>query len=288
MSAARALALGLVAVVGYLAGVAASGALSPLARRPLLDGLAPPAPYRWVKPPPDLTAANKPPAGIRFSVEMTAKGSELAAFSTEDGQVNVVLSEGAIPASPGQTAVEVTVDPLDPATLASPPAGLVVAGNAYRIRAHYRPSGRAVATFSGESSVGLVYPLLTTPLLRPSGHLVLASADGTGWERLVSTDNPGSHQVSAALARPGYLAAAVPMVAATAKGRARTGVLLVAGAAVVLIAAVVVLRRRLGGAGPPGRPRPGPSAAPGRPRPRRGGGQAGKGRPNPARRRRRR
>ena len=52
--------LALLAGVGivtlYLAGAAVSGRASILARRPLLDGLAPPTPYRWVNPPPDLAA----------------------------------------------------------------------------------------------------------------------------------------------------------------------------------------------------------------------------------------
>jgi len=39
-------------VLLYLAGATLSGRASLLARRPLLDGLAPPVPYRWVKPPP--------------------------------------------------------------------------------------------------------------------------------------------------------------------------------------------------------------------------------------------
>ena len=38
-------------VVLYLAGAAVSGRASISARRPLLDGLAPPTPYRWVTRP---------------------------------------------------------------------------------------------------------------------------------------------------------------------------------------------------------------------------------------------
>ena len=85
----------------YLAGAALSGRVSPLARRPLLDGLAPPVPYRWVKPPPDLAASNKPPASLRASVKLTPTGSQIGAFATSDGQVNLVLSEGAVPARAG-------------------------------------------------------------------------------------------------------------------------------------------------------------------------------------------
>ena len=74
-----ALLAGVGIVVLYLAGAAVSGRASILARRPLLDGLAPPTPYRWVSPPPDLAASNKPPASTRFTVELTANGSRLGA-----------------------------------------------------------------------------------------------------------------------------------------------------------------------------------------------------------------
>ena len=131
--------VGIVAL--YLAGAAVSGRASILARRPLLDGLAPPTPYRWVNPPPDLAASNKPPASTRFNLELAPEGSQLGAFSTSDGQVNLVLSQGAVPPRAGQTGVEVTVDPVDPATLGPVPSGLVGAGNAYRIQAGYQPSG---------------------------------------------------------------------------------------------------------------------------------------------------
>ena len=180
--------VGIVAL--YLAGAAVSGRASILARRPLLDGLAPPTPYRWVNPPPDLAAGNKPPASTRFTLGLALEGSQLGAFSTGDGQVNLVLSQGAVPPRSGQTGVEVTVDPADPATLGPVPSGLVGAGNAYRIQASYQPSGAKVEALGGQSSVGLVYPLLTTAVADTGGHQVLSSADGRAWEVLPSTDTP--------------------------------------------------------------------------------------------------
>jgi hypothetical protein len=259
----------------YLAGAALSGRASPLTRRPLLDGLAPPVPYRWVKPPPDLAASNKPPASLRASVKLTATGSQIGAFATSDGQINLVLSEGAVPAQAGQTSVAVSIDPVDPATLAPAPPGLLVAGNAYRIQAAYRPSSARIDTLGGRSSVGLVYPLLATAIASPSGHLVLASADGRGWQRLQSTDTPGTHQVSAGLATTGYVMAAVPPAGpggGGGNGRGRV-LLLAGGVAVLLVAAAVLARRRLAAAGPASR-RP---ARPAGPRP------GGTGRPGPAR-----
>jgi hypothetical protein len=243
-------------VVLYLAGAVVSGRASTPARRALLDGLAPPTPYRWVNPPPDLAAGNKPPASTRFTVELTANGSRLGAFSTSDGQLNLVLSEGGVAARPGQTGVEVAVDPVDPATLGAAPSGLVVAGNAYRIRASYRPSGRKVEALGGQSSVGLVYPLLATAVADPGGHVVLSSADGRTWEQLPSTDTPGTHQVSAGLKRTGYVQVGVaPSQGSGSDPRDRI-LLLGTGIAVVIVVAALVLRlRERSRAGPPSRGR---------------------------------
>ena len=239
------LLVGVGIVVLYLAGAVVSGRASILARRPLLDGLAPPTPYRWVNPPPEQAANNKPPASTRFTVELTAQGSRLGAFSTSDGQINLVLSEGAVPARPGQTGVEVAVDPIDPATLGPAPSGLIVAGNAYRIQASYRPSGHKVEALGGQSSVGLVYPLLATAVADPSGHVVLSSADGRAWERLPSTDTPGTHQVSAGLNRTGYVEVGVAPASGGSGGDPRARILLLgSGIAVVIVAAALVLRLR--------------------------------------------
>jgi hypothetical protein len=232
-------------VVLYLAGAAVSGRASILARRPLLDGLAPPAPYRWVTPPSDLAASNKAPASTRFTVELGADGSRLGAFSTGDGQVNLVLSEGAVPARSGQKGVEVSIDPVDPASLGPVPAGLVAAGNAYRIQASYQPSGAQVEALGGQSSVGLVYPLLATAVADPGGHQVLSSADGQAWEALQSTDTPGTHQVSARLARTGYVLVGVPPSQGGSGGDPRNRILLLgSGIAAVIVVAALVLRLR--------------------------------------------
>jgi hypothetical protein len=231
-------------VVLYLVGAAVSGRASILARRPLLDGLAPPAPYRWVTPPADLAASNKPPASTRFTVQLGTDGSQLGAFSTSDGQVNLVLSQGAVPPRSGQLSVEVSIDPVDPAALGPVPAGLVSAGNAYRIQASYQPSGAEVEALQGQSSVGLVYPLLATAVADPGGHQVLSSADGQAWEALQSTDTPGTHQVSARLARPGYVLVGVPP-SQGGSGDSRNRILLLGtGIAAVIVVAALVLRLR--------------------------------------------
>ncbi|HEX6675757.1 MAG TPA: hypothetical protein VF486_12110 [Actinomycetes bacterium] len=238
---------GLLAAAAYLAGALASGSLGPWARRPLLDGLAPRAPYRWVKPPPELASGNKPPSNGHFEAKLTGSGSQVGAFSTQDTQVTLILGQAAFKASAGQTNVAVDVTPVDPATLAGPPAGMLVAGNAYQVKASYLPSKQSIGTVDGELSVGLVYPLLSAPVADPAGHVVLHSRDGRAWTQLPSVDVPGTHQVNAQLGEPGYLMAAVPAGAANRNSLIdrlyRQGPL-VAGALLLLFAAVFFFRRR--------------------------------------------
>ena len=282
-----ALWLGLAAVAVYLVGAAGSGALSPAARRPLLDGLAPPSPYRWVKPPAALAGQNKPPAAGTFEVPMRAKGSGLGAFSTSDGQYNVIFGENAFSPSRGQTTVVADVTPLDPGSLGPVPTGLLAAGNAYRLRARYAPSKRPIQAFAGEVNATLIYPLPGLPI--SAAHTLLYSRDGRAWVTVDTSDAPGPHTATGRLPGPGYLLVAVPPAPAypdAAGGRLRWLLALILLGAI--IAAVVYHRRRAGARRPPpqGRPaqtRPRPvrppagrvtsqgdaqPAEPGRPRPR--------------------
>ncbi len=235
---------GLAVALAYLAGAALSGRQSPLTRRPLLDGLAPPPPYHWVKPPPELASGNRPPASASSTVRLGPGGSEVSAISTGDGQANLVLDSGAIAPSPGQSEVAVTVQPVDPGTLAPAPPGLLLAGNAYRIRFVYRPSGKAVATLAGKVTVALIFPLLATPVTSLFDHTVLVSADGRAWSRQASTTTPGTHQVASAIATPGYVVVAVPPAPPAQASANRTPLLIGLAVVGVLVAIAAVLLAR--------------------------------------------
>jgi hypothetical protein len=239
-------AAGAVVVVAYLAGSAVSGQLSPLARRPLLDGLAPPPPYHWVKPPPELSAGNRPPSGASGSVPLGPSGSQVTAISTGDGQANLLMEANAIAPAAGQRSVSVAIQAVDPAKLAAAPEGLVLAGNAYRIQFRYQPSGQPVTSLAGKATISLIFPLLPIPVSSAFDHTVLASADGRAWAKQSSTATPGSHQVAAALPAPGYVIAAVPPAPAQAAPPNRTPLYAgLAAAALVVAAAAVLLVRRL-------------------------------------------
>jgi hypothetical protein len=232
-------------VLAYLGGAVASGRHSPLARRPLLDGLAPPPPYHWVKPPPELAPTNKPPASVRQTVRLTSAGSEVSAIATGDGQASLVLEANAFAPSPGASEVAVAIDPLDPAGLAPAPQGLVLAGNAYRMRFTYQPSGKP-ATVGGKATAVLIYPLLPIPVGSLFDYTMLGSPDGKAWERQQSTATPGSHQLAATLKTPGYVIVAVPPAPAASPAPNRVPLIAgLAAAALVIIAGAVVLTRRL-------------------------------------------
>ena len=176
MSRRNAVVAGLVCVTVYAALAALSGHLSPLANGPLLDGIGPPQPYRWVNPPPDLAATNQPPSSGVFHVPLDPNGSRPEVFVTSDNQITIVVPQGAFPKEAGQIEIVLKVTPLDPATLASPGANLTIFGNAYRLQATYQPSGDRVDLKLPLDAI-LLYPVTpnlhapsTSSTRRPTGR----------------------------------------------------------------------------------------------------------------------
>jgi hypothetical protein len=194
---------GAAAVLAYLALALASAGLSPLARGPLLDGLGPLAPYRWVAPPPELAATNQPPSSGRFDVTLGAQGSEPATFVLSDNQATFILPGGVFASKAGQVQVRLRVDPVDPATLGPPPSGMTVFGNAYRLRASYRPSGEPVQELLAPIDAYLVYPVTAT--LLSANHRVATSPDGRTWTLQDGTDSHPLQQVEGSVPTLGYV-----------------------------------------------------------------------------------
>jgi hypothetical protein len=241
--------VGAVAMALVYVGLAAFSAwLSPLARRPVLDGLAPVAPYRWVSPPPELADGNQPPAEGSFEIRLSAEGSEPGVFITTDNQVTVVVDRGAFPSREEDRTVRLTVTPLDPATLGPLPDGLTAFGNALELRAGYEPSGRPIRQVDRSIRFIAVYP--TTQTLHATTHELLRSDDGQTWTALPSQDAPGIQQVEASVDRPGYLLVAGeltpnPVTTTPAGGTDPVVVVvLVASAAAMLIGAAFLVRGR--------------------------------------------
>src|SRR5260221_481292 len=158
----RAAPVALVFALLYVAGAAVSGHLSPTARRPILDGIAPAEPYRWVNPPPGSVANNLAPTSGDFTIRMGPKGSHADAVTIPDAQVTFILVENLFPPSKGATSVRLLVEPVDPATLGSfNDPSLQITGNAYRVRAIYEPSGIFVSKFNSPLEAIVVYPFTT-------------------------------------------------------------------------------------------------------------------------------
>ncbi len=276
---AVALVLGVAATASYLAGAALSGHLSILARLPVLDGLTPPPPYRWVSPPPSLAAGNKPATGKKFTIALKPAGSVAGVFATPDGQANLVLSQNAIPRSGQDASVSLSIEPLAPSGLGAPPDGFTIQGNVYRVQASYSPSGAPVGTLRAPSEAILSYPAAAGPHRR---HFLLESADGKTWTKLPdSIDSAGQLQVTATITSLGNLAVATKGSSQPVPGSSgssgevwltRILVLAVVGVAVVIAVLQRRQRRRQRASARHGAGRPaqgGKASRPGQPPPRR-------------------
>ena len=161
----RALAWGLAAAIVYV--VVAPYVWRAVPARLLYEGEAPPAPYRWVHPPPSLARDNQAPSGGGGQIGVSATGSGSASILTDDAQAGVIFPHDAVAPQPGVTAAIVHITPVDAATVAPPPSGWVFDGNGYRVEAAYR-NGRPIVLRRPVTPV-LRYPRHATVLLRWNG-----------------------------------------------------------------------------------------------------------------------
>ena len=172
----RAVAAGIAIVALYAASAWFSGQLSPLARRPLLDGLAPPTPYRWVDPPPELASTNLAPAPGTFRVELGNRGTLTAVLTTTDAQVTLILPKGSFALAEGERSIEVSIEPLAAAEVDPPLPPLEIEGNVYLLEATYVPSDEP-AELAAEARVVLTYPFSTG--VHPENTIVHSTEDTT-------------------------------------------------------------------------------------------------------------
>jgi hypothetical protein len=150
-----------------------------------------------VNPPQEAARDNQQPAAASGEVPLGPDGSAFANITPEDTQVVVVLQDKAVPPHPPDTAVVVTVTPVDALTLGPLPAKMTPQSNAYRVEVAYRPSGTAVAEFRGTtSSIALVGAAATDALL--------FSGDGKSWAARPTTPLGTSHGLETPFAGRGY------------------------------------------------------------------------------------
>ena len=160
-------ALYIVAAVVFTQGV-------PL--RLLYDGEMPPPPYRWMRPPGDISGPSQPPQPGSGTIAFTGTGSRYSVVGTDDAQAWVVFSQDAVVREPGESTARVRITPLDPSTVPAPPPGMRLDGNAYRIQAVYATSGQPVR-LREVVTVMLRYPRHAQEILHASGSrwVVLAT-----------------------------------------------------------------------------------------------------------------
>jgi hypothetical protein len=231
-------ASGVLLIGAYLLGAAISGRLSPLARRPLLDGTLTPTAYRWVDPPPALAAQNQDPTPGMFRVKLTDAGSRTAVLSSQDTQVTVILEKAAFPAAQGQNAVEVTVTPIATSEVSPADRPLRLVGNAVRIEATYVPSGDPVSVEPNTARVVLVYPIV---LSQHPSHAIVSSPDGTAWTPAETNDLPSIQQADALVPTLAYVAVAEEPAASPSASDSGVNTTATVGIVAAIVALLVVL-----------------------------------------------
>jgi hypothetical protein len=224
--------------------------------RPIFDSAAPPPPYRWLKPPAELAADNIRAQGYTKTVPLTPSGSAETSVTTVDGQASLVLPKDSISPSPGQADVVIEMSPRDPLKIGPPPRGMVFDGNAYEVKASYKPSGEP-AHLSGAAPVSLVlrYPIHANKILR---------WNGSAWETLKTTVAGPSLQVFSNIDDFGvFVAGGPPRPPSSGPGTTPWWAYALAGGGLVLVAAAAIARNRGQDPGQNGRaPGPGRGAGP--------------------------
>ncbi len=143
-----------------------------------LDGLLPPAPYNWVRPPPDLRATNLPPASGGGTVGMRNGVFEPGFVSTDDGQASLSFVPATFPVHGSDREVRIMITPEGAAPAF--PEQLTAHGNFYRIIATYLPSG----TLAQPPFAQLPLVTLRYPRHRADETVYVSGSGKEPWDRL--------------------------------------------------------------------------------------------------------
>jgi hypothetical protein len=195
------------------------------------DGFAPPSPvpYRWVSPPPELAAANRPPVAVHETVTVQP-GVQTLGVGTSDRQAQLLFQPGTFAGS-----APALVD-VQPETQFPRLAGIDASTNVYLIRAS------APLTMPG--TVRLLFSERSH-----GGRLYRADHPDGPWQAIGSVDPRGlPYYQGQTTALPAYFVGGAPTAVGT---RARASqptlqIVLIAGVVLVLLGAVPLLlvRRR--------------------------------------------
>ena len=142
-------------------------------------------PYHWAHPPQELAKDNQPPVPGTALVPLGPLGVQPGSVTTGDGQATVVFAENAVAPQVGESSIKVSLTPVDPSDVFSPPQGMRFDSNPYRIDAVYASSGKSV-TLRTPASVVLRYA---------TGATEMAWFSGSGWKALQTIAYAGGLQV---------------------------------------------------------------------------------------------
>ncbi|MGZ4205848.1 MAG: hypothetical protein ACXVQW_11210 [Actinomycetota bacterium] len=215
--------------------------------RPLYDSGSAPPPYRWVNPPANLKAGNTLPSAGQGTMTITAKGSPAYNLNTDDGQASLIFPPNGVVPKAGETKVNVTITPLDPATVAPPPTGLDYDGNAYRVTATYASSGAPIQIPKVTCDLANANACATVVLRYAFNATGLYLLNGTTWTQVKSQTATAALQIYGVTNQLGTFVAAGPTLppGQTRKPKSQTGNLIafIIGLAAILLGTFIARMR---------------------------------------------
>jgi hypothetical protein len=235
-----AIGLALVAVYGVVLAITLSGRDGV---RPLYDGFAPPARYRFVDPPPFFAAGNEQPEAATATVALRANGSAPISVSTGDGQVALNLAPAAVPAHGADRHVRVTITPESAEGVGRLPGGLRTNGNVYRVNLRYEPSGAPVRAVRDPGTLLVALPEVGESFFRSDRGRVWSAVDADALP-------PRNLSITTPFDGPGFYVSGtqLPLLPGPpAEGSSSVALVAGVGAAVLVVVLVgvgVLLRRR--------------------------------------------
>ncbi len=203
------------------------------------DGFAPPQPYNFVCPPPQVGANNQPSSG-QLTIKVINGVSDANSAFTDDGQVVIGFLPGAFDVT-GKTQINVTIKPISPCPK---PASLHFSTNTYQVTAD--------APLVKSANLVMRYSNLAPD---PSYIYRADSADGP-WTQLTIQQQAQLYTISTTTNKLGYFSAGFPSNALASPNSGPSGQNLVPIIVAALIVAVLlagvpltIMRRRQATAG---------------------------------------
>jgi len=198
------------------------------------DGIAPVAPYRWLKPPAQFKASNQPPLPGHASFKTGPTGAvNPGSASTEDGQASFSFQQGtfAPPAGGAPVTVDIAVQPNAP-----DPGKVHIATNVYCV------TSSAPLTAGKQAVVTLQF---SAQLAAPSD--VYRFQQGGQWQKIGNAGAAAPYFIAATTDQLGCFAAGyVPSAKSTGLGVSLPVVAALAVGVVVLAGIPLMVMRRRG------------------------------------------